>query len=107
MGPGDKPRDAPLRHANSSGSLRGPRTEPSDQVTSPARLELGDALEELLDRDRHLHARQVRADAAVDAEAEGGVAVLLAVDDHLVGVGEHGRVAVGGRERQQHHLALP
>jgi len=41
----------------------------------------------------------------VDAEAERGVAVLLAVDDHPVGVGEHLRIAIGGGEGQQHHLA--
>src|SRR5947207_2547659 len=72
----------------------------------PREVELGDALEKLLHRHCHLHACEVRANAAVDAEAEGGVAVLLAVDDHLVGVGEYGGVAVGGGERQQHHLAL-
>ena len=54
---------------------------------------------------RQLHAGQVRADAAVDAEAEGGVAVLGPVDDDLVGVLEQRGVAVGGRERQQHPVA--
>ena len=43
-------------------------------------------------------AREVGADAAVNAEAERGVAVLLAVDLHLVGIGEHRGVAVGGGE---------
>ena len=60
--------------------------------------ELGNALQQLLHGHRHLHAREVGADAAVDAEAEGGMPVLLAVDDDLVGVREHRRVAAGGRE---------
>ena len=33
------------------------------------------------------------------------MAVLLAVDHDLVGVRERGRIAVGGGERQQHHVA--
>ena len=59
---------------------------------------------ELLRRDEHLHARKVGSDAAVDAEAEGDVAVLLAVDDHFVGVGEDSRIAVRSRESEQHLL---
>ena len=40
----------------------------------------------------------------MDAQTERGVAVLFAVDDHLVGIREHLRIAVGGGERQQHPL---
>src|SRR5262249_24981937 len=60
--------------------------------------ELGYALQELLNSHDQLHARQVRADAAVDAQAEGGVPVLLAIDDHLIGIPEHFRIAVGSGE---------
>src|SRR5260221_4413544 len=67
--------------------------------------EVGDALQPFLDRDRHLHPREVGADAAVNADAQGCVTVLLAFDHDLVGIREHGGVAVGGRERQQHHVA--
>src|SRR5215468_12313028 len=63
--------------------------------------EAGDALEPGFEGDPELHARQVRAHAAVDAEAERGVPVDLAVDDDLTGPVELGRVAVGRRERQQ------
>src|SRR3974390_475504 len=65
----------------------------------------GYALEQLLDGNRHLQSRKVGADTAVDAEPEGGVPILRAVDDHPVGVPEHLGVAVGGREGQQYHLA--
>ena len=63
--------------------------------------ELGDAGEPDLEGDAQFHPRQVRAQAAVDAEAEGGVPVDLAVDQHLVGPVELRGVAVGGREREQ------
>src|SRR5215470_19183755 len=45
--------------------------------------EAGDPLEPGFEGDPELHARQVRAHAAVDAEAERGVPVDLAVDDDL------------------------
>src|SRR5438067_954052 len=48
-------------------------------------MEFRDALEPFLQRHLDLHAREVRADAAVDAQPEGGVAVLLAVDHHALG----------------------
>ena len=67
-------------------------------------LEVREALQELVDGDGQLEPGQVRAQAAVDAETERGVAVLQAVDDDLVGALEHLGVAVGGRERQQHPL---
>src|SRR5438270_11812702 len=68
-------------------------------------VEVRDALEPLLQRDLDLHAREIRADAAVNAEAEGGVAVLLAVDHHALGIREDARIAVRRREREQHHFA--
>ena len=43
----------------------------------------------LLERDPQLHAGQLRTDAAVDAETEGGVADLRPIDPDLVGVGEN------------------
>jgi hypothetical protein len=53
----------------------------------------------------HFHARQVRADAAVNAEPERGMSVRAAIDDDAVGIGKHLRVAIGRRKRQHHHLA--
>src|SRR4051794_20264146 len=58
-------------------------------------LEDGERLQEHLEGDAQLHTRQVGTGAAVDAEAEGGVAVVLAVDDHLVRSVEELGVAVG------------
>ena len=49
---------------------------------------LGDRRVPLLERDPQLQAGQVRAEAAVDAAAEGEVAVDLAVEAHGVGVVE-------------------
>src|SRR5580692_9793334 len=46
--------------------------------------ELGEALEPGFERDPELHAGQVRSQAAVDAEAERGVPVDLAIDHDLV-----------------------
>jgi len=40
----------------------------------------------------------------MDAEAEGGVAVLCAIDDNPVRVREHGGIAIGRREREQDHV---
>ena len=88
------------------GITRGPRTWPMLQRTSPASSKLREAGDELLDRHLQLEAGEVRAEAAVDAEAEGGVAVLLPVDDERVGILEHVRITVGGRERQQHVVVL-
>src|SRR5215218_9987974 len=51
-------------------------------------FEVRNPLQPFLDRDRHLHAREIRTDAAVNAEPERGVAVFLAVDQHLVGIRE-------------------
>jgi hypothetical protein len=49
-------------------------------------------LHPLLDGDAQLHAGEVGPEAPVDAEIERGVAVLGAVELHLVGVGEGIRV---------------
>src|SRR5665213_2272284 len=55
-------------------------------------------LQPLLDCHRHFHAPEVGADATMNAQAERSVAVLLAVDHYLVGVGKHRGIAVGGGE---------
>ena len=91
-----------------TGQRRGPRTWPPAHVTEPGigELELGNAFQPGLQRDPQLEAGQVRTGAAVDAGAERDVAVVLAVEDHVVGVLEHVGVAVGGRERHQHPIAL-
>ena len=60
-----------------------------------------DPLEPDLEGDPELHPRQVRTEAAVDAQAEGGMPVDLAVDDDLIRPVELRRVTVGRRERQQ------
>ena len=72
--------------------------------------ELGEVLEPHLQR--HLHAGEVRADATVDAEAEGRVAVHLAVDHDLAGLLERrgSRLADGNDRRTQsslHRAAVP
>src|SRR5437667_6361836 len=67
-------------------------------------LEVREGLEPGFESHPQLHPGQVRPCASMDAEAEGGVAVDLAVDDHLVRPLEGVRVAVGGREREQHEL---
>ena len=41
----------------------------------------------------------------MNAEAEGGMAILPAVDDHLVRIGEHRRIAIGGGKAQ--HTICP
>jgi hypothetical protein len=50
------------------------------------------------ERDLGLHAGQRPAETGVDARSEGQVAFVGAVDIEPVGVGEPGRVAVGGRD---------
>src|SRR6185295_7140079 len=56
--------------------------------------ELGDALEPFLQRNRDLHAGEIRADAAMDAEAERDVTILGPVDHHTVGIREHRGIAI-------------
>ena len=114
MAPGSTPcsrsTPTPVRQNQTAGS-----TEPEWQLTRTshgasrpfdlsAKAELREARHELLRRDDHLHAREVRSDAAVNTQAEGDVTVLLAVDDHLVGVAEYSWIAVRSREREQHLL---
>ena len=53
-----------------------------------------------------LEARQVRAEAPVHAAAERVVRVHLAVEAHLVGVGQRGLVGVDRAEADAHHVAL-
>ena len=60
-----------------------------------------DPLEPRLEGDPKFHPRQVRPQAAVNAQAEGGMPVDLAVDDDLARLVELCRVTVGRRERQQ------
>src|SRR5947209_4628241 len=67
--------------------------------------EVRNPLQPFLQSDLHLHPRQVGTDAAMDPKAEGGVAVLAPIDHNLVSIRKHLRVAVGGREGQQHHVA--
>src|SRR4051794_6163569 len=55
-----------------------------------------DPVQEALERGAQFHPGQVRAQAAVDADAEGNVPVALAVEQHLIGAVEHRRVPVGG-----------
>src|SRR5215469_11395144 len=86
----------------SSSELDRQLARPAHGALRPCHLagetELGNALQQLLHGYGHLHARQVRADAAMDAEAEGRMSVLLAVDDHFVGIREHLRITVGSGE---------
>src|SRR5436305_2832046 len=64
---------------------------------------LGKALENLLQRDASLQARQRRAEAEMGADAEGEVLTRWAVDIELFAVGaELAWIAVGGPD-QHHH----
>src|SRR5215469_8888798 len=63
--------------------------------------EARDPLQPDLEGNPELHPRQMRAHAAVNAEAECRVPVSLPVDDDLVGPGELRWIPVGGREGQQ------
>ena len=78
---------------------------PGDQVTASgsAREKTGKRASHDLQRDPHLHAGQVRPDAAVDAKAERGVAVHLAVDHDLAGASNcaGSRLAAGNDSRIQ------
>src|SRR5581483_8242161 len=58
--------------------------------------EFGDAGQPFLEGDAELEAGEVGAEAAVDAETEGDVAVLRAVEDDPVGVGERQEDLVPG-----------
>src|SRR5437764_11462230 len=58
------------------------------------KVEFGDAFEPFLKRNLDLEPRKIRADAPVDAEPERRMPVLRAVEDHLIGVGEHRWVAI-------------
>ena len=75
-----------------------------DSLTSSAsggvEAEVRNALQPLLQRHHHFHPRQVRADAAMNAEPESGMRIVLAVDQDLVGVEKFFGVTVGRRERQ-------
>src|SRR5215218_4177001 len=51
------------------------------------KAERRNALQPLLQRHHHFHPRQVRADAAMNAEPESGMRIVLAIDQDLVGVG--------------------
>src|SRR5438093_11602708 len=68
--------------------------------------EVRNTLQPLLDGYAHFHPRQVGTGAAVDADAEGDVRVVLSVEYDLVRVLELGRVAVGGREVHQDAVVL-
>ena len=82
-----------------TGSWRGPRIWPTLQRDGVrvGQLEVGEAAEELLDGHPQLQSGEVRAEAAVDAEPERGVAVLQPVDHDLVGAVEQlgSRLAAG------------
>ena len=77
----------------------------TDHADAPPGLagefETREALDELLDGDLEFQSGEVRADAAVDTEAERRMPVLLAIDDEGVGILELQRVTVGRREGQE------
>src|SRR5436190_20794287 len=62
--------------------------------------EFRDALEPLLDCHAQFHAREIGTDATVDAQPEGRMPVFLPVEQHLVRVGKHFRIAVCRRKRK-------
>ena len=64
-------------------------------------VDAGDARQQLAQRDLRLEPRQRRADAVVDAHAEGDVAVVPAIEEELVGPREDGLVAVGRAQEDE------
>src|SRR5258705_9845508 len=68
---------------------------------------VGDAPEELLERDAGLRARHVHAEAEVDAVAEAEHAARAAQDVEAVGLREFALVAVRRGEEEAHLLAGP
>ena len=86
-----------------TGTVLGPLGTCPQVTWRVGQLEVRVALHPLLEGHAQLHAGQVGADAPVDAETEGGVAVLRPVDQDLVGVGKNSgsRLAAGnGRSNQ-------
>ena len=90
----------PTSHTTAAGW---PRTSPGPGPAASAVVR--HAPQQLLDRHAHLEPRQVRADAAVRADAERHVASVAPVEVELVGLGEDVAVAVGGAEQEQDALA--
>ena len=68
---------------------------------------LGEAVQELVERDAALEPGEAGAEAEVEPEAEGQVLDVRAVDVEDVGVLVAAGVAVGGGQDQQDRARLP
>jgi hypothetical protein len=64
----------------------------------------GEPLEERAEHDLKLHAREGSAQAVVRTVAEGQVGVVFSRQVQPVGIGEHGRVAVGDDGLEEHRV---
>src|SRR5262245_2636885 len=69
------------------------------------RLEGREAVDQLLEEDADLEAREVRAEAVVDALPEGEVGVRVAQEVEAEGLAEDALVAVGGHLPRGHLVA--
>ena len=81
-----KPKAIPFSGSSFYSNLKGSTRGSSYSTFRPSyglgvrQMKLGNALEKLLDGHGQLHARQIRSDASMNAETEGGV-VISVVDD--------------------------
>src|ERR1700722_12776731 len=87
------------------GAVGDPR-RPRELGRISVEFQIGNPGQELFERDGDLHAGQVHAHAAVDAQTEAGVAAAWWVELQLVGVGKLLFVAVSRVETHQHPVAL-
>src|SRR5262245_35702517 len=77
----------------------------ADLGSGNGELEVGEAAEEVLQRECGLDPGELGAEADVNARAEGDVTVRLAADVQPLGVVEDGGIAVGGCEAGKEHPA--
>ena len=84
-------------HSNASRAAHQPARPV--EFRSYLQLEFGDPPQPFLDCDGEFHTRQIRANAAMDAEPEGRVAILLPVENHFIGALQ--RLAFDGLRHQK------
>ena len=71
-----------------------------------AQNEIGKLAKPFLKRDADFHARQVRADAAMNTKTERCMPILGPINDDPIRIRKHRRVAIGHTERQHDHLSV-
>ena len=126
-GVGDRPVDKVRRDveehraAKLQDRLQASRTihSATSSVSSPRRVKVGrrlggaassivgEGVEQRLEGDKAFHARQGRAQAVMDAAAEGHVLAGVAGDVQSMRLGEGGGIAVGRSQDQQDFVSFP